>query len=245
MKYFVDVDSAEKRNLEAFTDKEVFCIGTLGCNLQCSWCLNRLSWLGEDKRGYDRTKADILKCFDNLSPEKVIIGFGYNEPTTNPETFEIAKEAKKRGFSTYLATNGIGIDSSKMRFIIDLFDFIDLGIKAPPLTDLRKHTKIGGFDYDRQIIKFLREMRLFRKKINLTLLWIPKFVNGKEHEYLDYIDLLESGSSVHLRAFAPTSSEIHEELGFSTPEEIKSFAGEYLKKSRNNIGIFVDPNHLH
>jgi pyruvate formate lyase activating enzyme len=102
------VDPIEKKPLYHFLPgSKTFSIGTLGCNLACSFCQNH------DISCADPERVDVAE----IEPEKIVqlavasgcksISYTYNEPTIFHEfAFDTAKLARKKGLKNIIVTNG-------------------------------------------------------------------------------------------------------------------------------------------
>jgi len=124
------VDPIEKKPLYHFRPgSRIFSLGTIGCNLQCSFCQN-----------WDIARGKVSEEDFYFSPEQVITGtlkndcqsiaFTYNEPTIFGEyVLDIAQLAQKQGLKTVMVTNGY-ISPVAIAEIYPYIDAANIDLKA-------------------------------------------------------------------------------------------------------------------
>lgn len=119
----VHVDPIEKKPLYHFQPgSRVFSIGTVGCNLKCTFCQN-----------WDISTASAQEYHTQpIEPEAIVrealaqkcqsISFTYNEPTIFGEyVLDIAKAARAANLKTVMVTNGY----ITLNAIADIYPWID------------------------------------------------------------------------------------------------------------------------
>ncbi len=103
-------DPIEKKPLYHFhPGKEIFSLGSLGCNFKCKCCQNHhISQVG--KAEYNRLQEiSVLEILRQVksSPENIGVAYTYNEPVVWYEfMLDIAKELSKNQYKNVLVSNG-------------------------------------------------------------------------------------------------------------------------------------------
>jgi pyruvate-formate lyase-activating enzyme len=232
--YYTSLESAAKKNNIHFNTNDLFCIGTVGCNLQCKWCLNKnLVRLGE---GCVHSEEKVLEDISKQN-RNTVIGFCYNEPTLNPNLNFMARYALERGFKTYISTNGMY--ASYGMSVFDLFHYIDLDIKYP--IDKSGTEKWLGIDYKEYSNRISRSIStLGPNKINITWLYIPSFWNKDDIDYIAALinRYISHGSCVSLRAFYPY--EVYPELTAVDEEQLDDFYKTVRKLIKDTVWVRKD-----
>ncbi len=127
------IDPIEKKPLYHFyPGSRILSIGSLGCNMKCSFCQNyRISQMGEEAwhNLNTYTAAEIvalaLKATGNIG-----IAFTYNEPGIFYEyMLNIAELAKKEGLKTVMVTNGY-INKKPLEELLPVMDAFNVDLKA-------------------------------------------------------------------------------------------------------------------
>ncbi len=204
----LNIDPIEKKPLYHFLPgTTALSIGTVGCNMQCSFCQN---W----QISQVRQVADQ----EVVSPEELVqlaikydaksIAYTYNEPTIfYPYARDVALEAKKYGIRSVFVTNGIESEVvvKDMKGIIDA---ANVDFKAYDEKYYRRELK-APFTV-RETLKLMKETGLW---VEVTTLIIPG-VNDEP---------------VHLKKIA---GFIANELGTETPWHISAFHPDYKMRDR-------------
>jgi len=126
-------DPIEKKPLyHFFPGQTIFSIGSIGCNLHCSFCQNwEISQSGIDEHPYLKSNSpeDIVNQAKNRS-DNLGIAFTYNEPTVWYEyMIDIAKLAKDKGLKTVMVTNGF-INPEPLEELLPYMDAFSVDLKA-------------------------------------------------------------------------------------------------------------------
>jgi len=127
----LSIDPIEKKPLFHFKPgSKTLSLGTIGCNLNCSFCQNwTLSRNTRDEVMNVRAAPDAIAA---LAREKECesIAFTYNEPTIWSEyAIEIAKEAKRLGISSVAVTNGFICGEARSNFY-SILDGVNVDLKG-------------------------------------------------------------------------------------------------------------------
>ena len=121
-------DPIEKKPLYHFyPGRDIFSIGSFGCNLHCDFCQN---W------GIAHGKALSMEIEDEdilllgQSKNSIGIAYTYNEPTISYEyIYHISKLAKERGLKNVLITNGF-INEEPLMGILPYIDAMNIDLKS-------------------------------------------------------------------------------------------------------------------
>lgn len=197
----LNIDPIEKKPLYHFLPgTTALSLGTVGCNMQCSFCQN---W----QISQDRS----VRQKEFVSPQQIValalkyqtksIAFTYNEPTIfYPYARDIALEAKKHGLKSVFVTNGIESEEV-VKDMPGIIDAANVDFKA------------FDADYYRRELKApftVRETLMLMKKVGLwvevTTLIIPGINDSPEHlkKIADFIaQKLGTETPWHLSAFHP------------------------------------------
>lgn len=136
----VHLDPVEKKPLYHFyPGKQILSLGTLGCNLSCSFCQNwSISQIPVNKidKYFDRTTEDLTPAGVGAMAAKftkdnsVGIAWTYNEPSIWFEfILDSAKEVKKLGLKNVLVSNGY-MEKEPLMELLPYIDAINLDIKS-------------------------------------------------------------------------------------------------------------------
>lgn len=171
----VNIDPIEKKPLYHFrSGTHCLSIGTVGCNLDCSFCQN---WdISHPKSVFG----------DELSPEKVIelckqqnlpgIAYTYNEPTIWFEyALDTMKLAKKEGLYNVWVSNGY-TNPEPAKKISKHLDAINVDLKG----DVKFYNKLCGIPNEEPVKKALKIYKKAGVHIEVTNLMIPGFNDKPE-----------------------------------------------------------------
>ena len=126
-------DPIEKKPMyHFFPGQTIFSIGSIGCNLHCSFCQNwEISQSGIVEHPYLKSNSpeEIVSLATNRS-DNLGIAFTYNEPTVWYEyMLDIAKLAKDKGLKTVMVTNGF-ISPKPLEELLPYIDAFSVDLKA-------------------------------------------------------------------------------------------------------------------
>ena len=124
------------------------------CNLSCLHCYSYASLDEKDKLS---TKK-ILETIKELKKANIkFVIFSGGEPLTRKDIFEIADAFKNEGIMTYLSTNGLYINPSNVKKIIDTFGYIGISIDGDEKTHDRFRGLIGSYKKSLQAIDLIHQ----------------------------------------------------------------------------------------
>ena len=171
----VNIDPIEKKPLYHFRPgTHCLSIGTVGCNLDCSFCQN---WDISHPRGV---------FGDELPPERVIelckqqnlpgIAYTYNEPTIWIEyALDTMKLAKKQGLDNVWVSNGY-TSPEPAKSVSKYLDAINVDLKG----DAKFYSKLCGIPDEEPVKKALKIYKKAGVHIEVTNLMIPGFNDNPE-----------------------------------------------------------------
>jgi len=197
----LNIDPIEKKPLYHFLPgTTALSLGTVGCNMQCSFCQN---WQ------ISQEKTVLQKDF--VSPKQVVdlalkynsktIAYTYNEPTIfYPYARDIALEAKKYGLKNVFVTNGIESEEV-VKDMLGIIDAANVDFKAYDAGYYRRELK-APFRV-RETLQLMKKVGLW---VEVTTLIIPGINDQPEHlkKIADFIaQKLGTETPWHLSAFHP------------------------------------------
>jgi pyruvate formate lyase activating enzyme len=195
------IDPIEKKPLYHFLPgTTALSIGTVGCNMQCSFCQN---WQISQVRKVERQ--------DYVSPEELValalkyksksIAYTYNEPTIfYPYARDVALEARKYGIKNIFVTNGVE-SKEVIEDMKGIIDAANVDFKAYDEKYYRRELK-APFTV-RETIKHMKKIGMW---VEVTTLIIPGINDDAEHlKKIAGFIADEAGTETpwHLSAFHP------------------------------------------
>ncbi len=121
-------DPIEKKPLYHFyPGRDIFSIGSFGCNLKCDFCQN---WdiAHEESLTMEIEDEDILLLAQ--SKGSIGIAYTYNEPTISYEyVLHMSKLVKKHGLKNVLVTNGY-INEEPLKELLPYIDAMNIDLKS-------------------------------------------------------------------------------------------------------------------
>ncbi len=202
----VNVDPVEKKPMYHFLPgSSVFSLGTVGCNLSCTFCQNH------DISQYSKEHEDHV-VGQELSPERIVelslengcesIAYTYNEPIVFFEyTYDTAKLAHKNGLKNIYVTSGYETKKA-IDLLAPYIDGMNIDIKA--FSD-KFYKEISGA----RLKPVLEAVKYAYKKgicIEITTLLIPGKNDSNEEirNIAKFIAEIDPAIAWHLSAFYPT-----------------------------------------
>jgi len=201
----LNFDPVEKKPLyHFFPGQLVFSVGTIGCNLNCSFCQNcDISQIGiEDAPNLKRFTPEQVIDISLTRPENIGLAFTYNEPSIWFEyVYDTAKQAKDRGLKTIMVSNGF-IEEKPMEELLPLIDAFNIDLKAFSEDFYRKVTGSRLAPVKNR----LRQIRKAGNHLEVTNLIIPT-LNDNPAEFKEMIEWIveELGPEtvLHLSRYFP------------------------------------------
>ena len=223
-------DPIEKKPLyHFFPGKTIFSIGSIGCNLHCSFCQNwEISQSGIDNHPYLRSNspADIVNLAKSRS-DNLGIAFTYNEPTVWYEyMFDIALLAKQEQLKTVMVTNGF-INSKPLEKLLPYMDAFSVDLKAFTEQFYKQHTssKLAP------VLETIKLLTKHNKHIEITNLIITE-TNDSEKEFKGMVDWIvnETGEDtvLHISRYFPMYKMSKEATSTEKLNQLYAIAKEKL-----------------
>jgi pyruvate formate lyase activating enzyme len=177
----IGVDPIEKKPLYHFyPGSKILSIGSLGCNMKCSFCQNyRISQTNPENFGkLDTFTAEEIVVLALKTPENIGIAFTYNEPWMFYEyMFSISELAKNAGLKTVMVTNGY-INRKPLEDLLPVMDAFNVDLKA--FTE-SFYSEITQSKLE-PVKKTIARIAAARKHLEITNLVIP----GLNDNYTDF-----------------------------------------------------------
>ncbi len=124
------------------------------CNLSCLHCYSKASLEEKDTL----TTKKILETIPKLKKAGVkFVIFSGGEPLTRKDIFEIAEAFKEEGILTYLSTNGLYINPSNAKKIIETFGYIGISIDGEEEIHDRFRGLKGSFKKSMEAVKLIQK----------------------------------------------------------------------------------------
>ena len=199
------IDPVEKKPLNHFyPGSSVLSFGTIGCNMDCSFCQNSSLSRGENIDLYQEEISPEIIAYTASRSKCTSVAFTYNEPIVFAEyAIETAKAEHALGLKTVAVTNGYIESISRKEFFEDI-DAANVDLKAFSNTFYKELTFSS--------LKPVLETLLYLKKetnvwLEITNLLIP----GKNDDVEELkkmcnwiVSHLDSNVPLHFSAFHPS-----------------------------------------
>ena len=207
------VDPIEKKPLYHFLPgTTALSVGTVGCNMQCSFCQNwQISQTSIVDKSYHFMPSDLVNLA--LKHGSKSIAYTYNEPTIfYPYARDTALIAREHGIRNVFVTNGIESEEV-IRDMKGIIDAANVDFKAYDEKYYRRELKAPFAVKD--TLKLMKQVGLW---VEVTTLIIPG-INDDE---------------LQLKAIA---GFIANELGTETPWHLSAFHPDYKMTDRSRTPV--------
>jgi pyruvate formate lyase activating enzyme len=198
------MDPVEKKPLFHFhPGKLLLSVGSLGCNLDCSFCQNHHISHGESDY-YQLTSQELMRLAEKSiakEPDCVGIAFTYNEPVIGYEWVkDVAALSREKGGVNVLVTNGF-LSPAPWRELIACLDAINIDVKS--FSEQFYHEQCGG-----SLAPVLRnvEAALPEIHVELTYLVVPSLNDDPKEvtHFADWVADLSPDIPVHFTRYFPS-----------------------------------------
>jgi pyruvate formate lyase activating enzyme len=220
---YVD-DPVEKKPLfHFFPGRNIFSIGTWGCNFHCNFCQNwAISQRKVETEHFE--KEDIINIA--LGNGSVGIAYTYNEPTIWYEfVYDTSVYAHQNGLKNVLVTNGF-ISEEPLREILPHIDAMNIDLKASSEAFYRE--VCGG-----QLEPVLRSIKIAHEQgvhVELTTLVIPTLNDMDDIEQMtDWVASVSPEIPIHLSRYYPQYKMTIEPTEIDTLKKAYDIAKKKLK----------------
>ena len=196
----VNLDPIEKKPLFHFyPGAKILSLGTLGCNLACSFCQN---WSLAQATAETRTLLpEQAVSMAKAEPENLGLAYTYNEPFIWYEfVLDTAQLAKAAGMKNVLVTNGY-VNEAPLRELLPFIDAMNVDIKSLCARFYRElcHGKPGP---PRRTVELARAAGC---EVEITNLVIPNW-NDSEEDFqalIDWVASVDAEMPVHFSRYHP------------------------------------------
>lgn len=171
-------DPTEKKPLYHFyPGREIFSLGTFGCNLSCRFCQNWQMVSSGSKNGYALTPGEVLETLLQQSPARQLgVAYTYAEPVVWYEfVLETARLLSQNGFCNVMITNGF-IEEEPLGELLQYIDAMNIDVKA-----FRPEFYEKWCDGDKEVVLKTVEQAQAHCHVEITYLLIPT-LNDSEKE---------------------------------------------------------------
>jgi pyruvate formate lyase activating enzyme len=198
-------DPIEKKPLYHFyPGRNILSIGTVGCNLRCSFCQNcDISQIGVHEFSWTKeyTVNQLIKEAASI-PNNLGIAFTYNEPTIFYEfMLDVAKATQPLGYKNVMITNGF-IEKEPLLTLLPFIDAFNVDLKAFNDSFYQKQTH----SHLEPVKQTLINIKKTNKHVEITNLIIPG-LNDTDKEFKSMIEWIynELGKNtiLHLSKYFP------------------------------------------
>ena len=223
-------DPIEKKPLYHFHPGSIILsIGTVGCNLSCSFCQNcniSQATVADMPVHKDYEPGELVNMAADY-PGNMGIAFTYNEPTIFYEyMLETAREAKKRSLKTVMVSNGY-INPAPLEELMPFMDAYNIDLKAFTEDFYRNETH-AGLEPVKETLKTLSGNG---KHLEITNLIIPGLNDDLVvfSEMMDWIaSELGKDTVLHLSRYFPQHRMTRDATPVSTLTGLYELACEKL-----------------
>ncbi len=224
-------DPIEKKPLYHYHPGDyVFSIGSLGCNLHCSFCQNS---------EISQSNFDDFPFYKSYTPDDIIdlakqnsdiigIAYTYNEPTVYYEfMYDTAKKAKANKLLNIVVTNGF-INKAPLEQLMEYTDAFSVDLKAFTESFYKKYTGSSLAP----VKETIKTIKANGKHIELINLVIPTLNDDKKtfEEMVKWInDETGNDTVLHLSRYFPRHKLTISPTPVDTLKELKEIADQYLQ----------------
>lgn len=201
----MNVDPVEKKPLFHFyPGMQVLSIGTVGCNLKCSFCQNcEISQAGVSEHpiipeiSHEQMIRIAMEKTKNIG-----IAFTYNEPVIYFEyMIDLARKFKEKGMKTIMVSNGF-INPEPLADLLECIDAFNIDLKAfnEAFYKIHTHSELGP------VLNTIKSISKRGKHLEITFLVIPG-LNDDPVEFNRMVQWIESETGpktvLHISRYFP------------------------------------------
>lgn len=228
------------------------------CNFKCIFCFEHSDKYSMDL-GQNRKKCMDFNTYKQLINDLSMLGIeniclaGSGEPFMHERIMDVVKYARKKKIAVYITTNGLLIDESQVKELVDLC-VKEIYFSVEAASD-ETFSKITGSKPDNfsKILKTIRKMVEYKKRKNVDTPWITitnVITSLNYHEVVEMVKLatrLEVNAVGFHRMFFCSRRKPFLEDATLKPQEIAKLSrllieAMYIAKNgkiNNNISFFV------
>ncbi len=228
-------DPVEKKPLYHFyPGSQVLSIGTVGCNLKCSFCQNcEISQAtGEDQSYVVMKNLSEIILLAKEKQKNIGLAYTYNEPVIFYEyMIDLAREVHEIGMKNIMVSNGF-INTEPLSHLLKLIDAFNIDLKSFEPEFYRKYTHSEL----KPVLETIKSIAKNNRHLELTFLVIPGLNDNPERfdEMIDWI-INETGKKtvLHISRYFP-----HYNMSIA-PTPIKLLETLYLRASKKLDFVYL------
>ena len=223
------MDPIEKKPLYHFyPGRDVFSVGTLGCNLNCGFCQN---WhLARQAAGVETkylSPAELVALVGRYSDRNPVgLAYTYSEPGMWYEyVLETAKLVRAKGYQNILVTNGY-LNKEPLGELLPYIDAFNIDVKA--FRDDYYHQHCAG--HLQPVLHYV-ETAAAVAHVELTYLVVPTLNDSEEdiRHFTTWVAAINSAMPVHFSRYYPQHNFTLPPTPITTMENIRNLALERLQ----------------
>ncbi|NMB40832.1 MAG: AmmeMemoRadiSam system radical SAM enzyme [Firmicutes bacterium] len=201
----MNIDPIEKKPLYHFYPGwEILSVGTIGCNLHCSFCQNWSLARGDRSPTIEKTTPgeflDILQ--ERPLRQQLGIAYTYNEPTIWYEfVLETAQLMAENGYKNVLVSNGL-INKQPLQELLPYIQAMNIDVKSFSEEFYRQHCKGRGL----KEVKRTVEQAHSRCHVELTYLIVTTLNDSREEieDFVNWVASVDKEIPVHFSRYFPS-----------------------------------------
>jgi pyruvate formate lyase activating enzyme len=224
------LDPVEKKPLyHFFPGKQILSVGSVGCNLDCSFCQNCeiSNWKGKGFEGLQNLSAEELVKKAQQITGNIGIAYTYNEPVVFFEyMLETAWLAQSAGLQNVMVSNGYLLEKP-LDDLLKCIHAFNIDLKAFRSSFYIKHTGAGV----KPVLKTLENIKASDRYLEITNLLIPGLNDSPEElrEMVKWISKeLGQATVLHLSRYFPRHRMSLPPTPQETLKRMYMIAKEYL-----------------
>ncbi|MDW7651092.1 MAG: AmmeMemoRadiSam system radical SAM enzyme [Bacillota bacterium] len=222
------IDPVEKKPLyHFFPGREIFSVGTVGCNLGCGFCQN---WhLARQTAGLETTRLEpaqlvsLLEKYRDKNP--VGLAYTYSEPGMWFEyVLDAARLVREKGYKNVLVTNGF-LNEEPLKELLPWIDAFNIDVKAFRDDYYREHCA-GRLD---PVLRYV-ETAARDTHVELTYLVVPTLNDSEEdiRRFTDWVADINPAIPVHFSRYFPQHRFTLPPTPVGVMEAVRKIASEKL-----------------
>ncbi len=224
------LDPVEKKPFyHYFPGSMVLSVGTVGCNMSCSFCQNcEISRAAPNRFPFLRQMkaSEVIEAAVSY-PSNLGLAYTYNEPSIWYEfMYDMAVLAKKRNLKNLMVSNGY-ISKKPLEELLPYMDAFNIDLKA---FNNDFYRKITGSRLQ-PVLETLKTISKHHKHLEITNLVIPGLNdNEEEFEQMAHWISLELGPQtvLHISRYFPMHKMKKPPTPVKTLEKLQEIANDYL-----------------
>ena len=198
----VHLDPVEKKPLFHFHPGSlILSLGTVGCNLACSFCQNWTIAHTGDTAGTRLLSPEHAVAMAQAEPGNIGLAYTYNEPFIWYEyVLETAERARASGLKNVLVTNGY-VQEEPLRRMLPLIDAMNVDVKSTRQEFYRELCR-GTPEPPRRTVEIAKECGCL---VEVTNLVIPNWNDGEEdlRALIDWVAGVDPNMPLHFSRYHP------------------------------------------